>query len=98
MIYVLTTYHLRPGRLEAFVAPAYVLIDTARRSEGCLYFDLHASVTDPDRALCLERWADAQALAKSLESEARAVFGRASANYVLSSRTEIIHPDRVESV
>lgn len=96
MIYVVATFHIRPGTLEAFVGAAYVLIDAARREPGCIYYDLHASVTDPDRVVCLEHWADRTTLDAHLASPHTIAFGQAIEPLVSTSRVEIIHPERVE--
>lgn len=96
MIYVAATFRIRPGTLEAFVAAAYVLIDAARREPGCIYYDLHASVTDPDRVVCLEQWADRAALDTHLATPHVAAFGEAIEPLVDVSKVEVIYPDRVE--
>lgn len=96
MIYVAATFHIRPGTLEAFVEAAYVLIDAARREPDCIYYDLHASVTDPDRVVCMEQWATRAALGVHLVSPHTLAFGKVIAPLVTTSRVEIIYPERVE--
>lgn len=96
MIYVSATFRIKPGTLEAFVEAAYVLIDAARRQPGCAYYDLHASVTDPDRVVCLEQWSDRAALDTHLASPPTLAFAEAIAPLVLTSRVEVIHPERVD--
>ena len=98
MIYVAATFHIRPGSLEAFVAAAYMLIDAARRVPGCIYYDLHASVTDPDRLFCFEHWADRANLDIHLASPHTAAFGAAIAPLVTASKVEVIDPAHVEQL
>lgn len=98
MIYVVATFRIRPGALEPFVEAAYLLIDAARREAGCIYYDLHASVTDPDRVMCFEQWHDREALDQHLATPALAAFGEAIRDLVLSSKVEVIHPARVETL
>ena len=98
MIYVVATFRLRPGALEPFVEAAYALIDAARREAGCLYYDLHASVTDPDRVMCVEQWRDRPAFDQHLATPALASFSAAIEPLVLSSRVEVIHPDHVDTL
>ena len=96
MIYVVATFRIHPGALEPFVEAAYLLIDAARREAGCIYYDLHASVTDPDRVMCYEQWGDRAAFDRHLASPHLASFSAAIKDLVLSSRVEIIHPDHVD--
>lgn len=96
MIYVVATFQIRPGTLEAFVEAAYVLIDAARREPGCIYHDLHASVTDPDRVVCIEQWADRSNLDTHLASPHTVAFSQAIEPLVTTSKVEIIYPERVE--
>lgn len=98
MIYVVATFRIRPGALEPFVEAAYALIDVARREPGCVYYDLHASVTDPDRAMCFEQWGDRAAVDRHLSSPAVATFRAAIKDFVLSSRTEIIEPAHIDTL
>lgn len=98
MIYVAATFRIRPGTIEAFVAAAYTAIDTARREPGCLLYDLHASVTDPDRLVCLEQWDSRETFDRHLAAPHIATFSEAIKPYVLSTRVEIIHPDHVDTI
>ena len=98
MIVVVATFRIRPGALEPFVDAAYALIDAARREQGCLYYDLHASVTDPDRMLCYEQWSDRAAFDRQYATPHMAAFIAATADFILSSRVEIIHPDHIDTL
>ena len=98
MIHVVVTFRIRPGALEPFVEAAYILIDAARQEPGCLYYDLHASLTDPDRMLCYEQWTDRAAFDRHFTAPHRATFAGATRDFVLSSKVEIIHPERVETL
>lgn len=98
MIYVVATFRIRPGALEPFVEAAYAVIDAARREAGCIYYDLHASVTDPDRLQCFEQWSDRSAFDLHLATAHMSTFSQAIAPLILSTRVEIIHPDRVDTL
>jgi quinol monooxygenase YgiN len=98
VIYVTATFRIRPSTIEPFVEAAYVLIDTARRQPGCVYYDLHASVTDPDRLVCMERWSDRASFDAHLASSQVAAFSAAIEPFVVSSNVEIIHPDHIEVI
>jgi len=98
VIYVIATFRIRPGALEPFVEAAYALIDVARREAGCIYYDLHASVTDPDRVMCFEQWSDRAAFDTHFATPHLAAFSAAIKDFVLSSKVEIIHPERVDTL
>ncbi len=80
------------------MAAAYELIDVARREPGCLYYDLHASLTDPDRVMCLEHWRSRAALETHFGTPHLSAFATAIAGLVVSRKIEIIHPDHVETL
>lgn len=96
MIYVVATFTIRPGTLEPFVEAAYAAIAAARQEAGCLLFDLHASVTDPERVVFLEQWESREALDAHICSAYVAAFGLANRSYVVTNRIEVIHPQTVE--
>ena len=98
MIYATTTYRIRPGTIEPFVAAAYAAIDAARREPGCMVYDLHASVTDPDRLVCLEQWAGRDAFERNLATAHLTAFRDAIKPFVISSRVDIIQPERVDTI
>ena len=68
MIYVIATLKIRPGTRDAVAAAAQSAIEGTRKEEGCLLYDLHASVTDPERMVFVEQWTDREALAKHLKA------------------------------
>lgn len=98
MIYVVATFRIRPGALEPFVEAAYALIDVARREPGCVYYDLHASVTDPNRVMCFEQWQDRAAFDRHMATPALSGFSAAIEPLVLFSRIEVIHPDHIDTL
>lgn len=98
MIYVVATFRLHPGALEPFVEAAYALIDVARREPGCVYYDLHASVADPDRVMCFEQWQDRPAFDRHMATPALASFSAAIEPLVLSSRVDVIHSDHIDTL
>lgn len=97
MIYVVTTFTIRPGSLEPFVDIAYPAIEATRREPGCLMHDLHASVTDPDKVVFIDKWESQDALSTHLSAPHLARFIVQSQPYIVDVKTEIIHPDRIET-
>ena len=96
MIYVVATFTIQPGTLEPFVDAAHPAIEATRRESGCVLYDLHASVTDPERVVFVEQWESREALDAHFASPHLAAFAIANRPFVVSVKTEIIYPDRVE--
>ena len=98
MIYVAATFRIRSGSIEPFVEAAYAAIDASRREPGCRLYDLHASVTDPDRLVCLEQWDSRETFEHNLSTPHVVLFHEAIKAFVISSRVEIIHPDHIDTI
>lgn len=98
MIYVAATFRIRPGTIEPFVEAAYTVIDAARREPGCMLYDLHASVTDPDRLVCVEQWDNRETFDRHMATAHLLAFRQAIQPFVISSRTEIIYPDHIDTL
>lgn len=98
MIYVIATLRIRPGTLEAAVEAATPCIEATRLEPGCALYDLHASLTDPERLVFFEQWESQEALASHFQSAHLRAWAKAGQAFIVSSRVEIVHPDRVETL
>jgi quinol monooxygenase YgiN len=56
MIYVVATTRVKPEHRAAYVAGAKDCIAETRKEPGCIAYDLHGSVSDPDTFVFVERW------------------------------------------
>ena len=56
MIYVVATTDIKPEHREAYIAGARKAIAETRKEKGCIYYDCHSSVADPNRFVFVERW------------------------------------------
>ena len=56
MIYVVATTDIKPEHREAYIAGAKKAIAETRKEKGCIYYDCHSSVADPNRFVFVERW------------------------------------------
>lgn len=56
MIYVVATTKVKPEHRTAYVAGAKDCIAETRKEPGCIAYDLHGSVSDPDTFVFVERW------------------------------------------
>lgn len=63
-----------PGKGADQVAAFAKVASLVRAEEGCLQYDLHAVVDDPDRFVVVERWASPEALEAHLASPHMAAY------------------------
>ena len=55
-VYVIATLKMKPGSLDAVREGAMPCIEGTRKEAGCISYDLHQSMTDPDTLVFVERW------------------------------------------
>ena len=99
MIYVIATANVRANAREPYLQAAHTCIEATRREDGCLAYDLHQSVTEPDRFVFVERWTTREALERHFNTEHLGAF-RAVAKDCIASPTvvEIIAPHSVDQL
>ena len=56
MIYVIATSQIKPGQRDAFIAGHKTCIGETRKEKGCLSYEGHTSIHDPDTYVVVERW------------------------------------------
>src|SRR3954471_24418235 len=56
MIYVVATSQVKPECREAYIAGAKECIAATRKEQGCVYYDSHSSINDPNTFVVVERW------------------------------------------
>ena len=56
MIYVVATSHVKPESREAYIAGAKECIAATQKEKGCIYYDSHSSINDPNTFVVVERW------------------------------------------
>lgn len=97
MIYVVATLTIKPGSLEALRAPAAACIAETRKEEGCIAYELMASLDDPERLVFVEKWETREALTAHSKKPHLVAWREASAPHLVERRIEVIHPDKVET-
>lgn len=97
MIYVIATLAIRPGSLEALRAAAADCIAATRKEKGCISYDLHASLTDPEKLVFVERWESREDLTAHSKQRHLAAWREASAPNLISRTIEVVHVDKVET-
>ena len=56
MIYVLATTEVKPEHREAYIKGAKDCVAATQKEAGCIYYDSHASVNNPNLFVVVERW------------------------------------------
>lgn len=96
MIYVVATLIVKPGSLEALRAPALACIAETRKEKGCIAYDLHVTLDDPDRLVFVEKWESREDLTAHSKQPHIAAWRDASAPHLVERKIEVVHVDRVE--
>ena len=97
MIYVIATLRVQPEKLPQLLAAARIVIAATRKEDGCIFYDLHQSVTDPDQLVFVERWSSREALAKHFDAPHMVPWRAAGTQAVVERKVEIIAPEHVET-
>ncbi len=97
MIIVIATLTIKPGALEALRPHAEACIAETRKEDGCMSYDLHASLTDPTKLVFVETWETREHLTAHSKQPHLAAWRDASAPHLVSRKIEIIHPEKVET-
>jgi quinol monooxygenase YgiN len=99
MIYVVATTQVKPEHRDAYIAGAKACIAATQKEAGCIYYDSHASVNDPNRFVFVERWETRDALNAHGRSEHMKVWRKLSADFKASPTViEIISDGKVETL
>ena len=56
MIYVVATTKVKPEGRDVYIAGAKECIAATRQEKGCIAYESHASINDPDTFVVVERW------------------------------------------
>jgi len=96
VILVVATIVIKPGTLEAIRPHALACIEATRKESGNIAYDLHVSLTDPEKLVFVEKWETREALTAHSRQPHLAVWRDASAPYLISRTIEVIHPERIE--
>lgn len=99
MIYVVATTQLKPENKDAYVAGARDCIAATRKETGCIFYDGHISVSDPNQFVFVERWESRDALNAHARSDHMKVWRKLSADFKASPTViEIISDGKVETL
>ncbi len=97
MIYVFATLTIKPGALAHLRAPARACREATLKEDGCIAYDLHADIANPERLVFVEKWETREALSVHAKSAHVAAWREASAPHLIERKIEIVHPEKVEN-
>lgn len=98
MLYLISTAHLKPGTRDLCLAPARAVIEASRKEPGCVAYDLHFSITDPDKMVFVEVWKDRAALDEHFTTTHFKAWRAAIADHVVSRKLDLITPEKIEGL
>jgi quinol monooxygenase YgiN len=97
MVYVIATLTVKPEMRAELIAAARDAIAATRQEEGSIAYDLHESMSDPNKLVFLEEWDSAERMPVHARSEHMRVFGRVAVKcFSAPVKVEIITPEKVE--
>ena len=56
MIYVVATTEVKPEHRDAYIKGAKDCVAATQKEAGCIYYDSHVSVNNPNLFVVVERW------------------------------------------
>ncbi len=98
MIYVIATLTVRPEKRADFLDNARTVIAATHKEEGCVSYDLHSSITEPNVFVFVERWSSRDALEAHFGTPHLGEWRRISADLITDRKVEVVHPDKVEDL
>ena len=98
MIYVIATITAHPGKGDIIAGAAAACIEATLKEAGCLYYDLYRKTGHPDQFVFVEGWESRDHLQAHFGTAHIKTFGAAIADAVLTSKVEVVHPEKVEIV
>lgn len=97
MIYVVATLNIKPGTAAQLVAAAKPAIEATRKEQGCISYDLLHSQTDPETMVFVERWETRDNLTSHSKQPHLLAWRKASADFIVSRKIEVIGGGTVET-
>jgi quinol monooxygenase YgiN len=99
MIYVVATTEVKPESREAFIKGARECNTATRQEKGCLAYESHISINDPNLFVVVERWASREDLNAHGRAPHMKIWREYSAPLKLSPTViEIISDGKVETL
>src|SRR5882757_123366 len=99
MIYVVATSEVKPELRDAFIKGAKECIEATRKEKGCVSYENHSSINDPNLFVVVERWETREHLGAHSKAPHMKVWRELSAPLKASPTVvEIISDGKVETI
>ncbi len=99
MIYVVATSQVKPDQRDAFIKGARECIAATRQEKGCIAYESHTSINDPNLFVVVERWETREDLNAHSRAPHMKVWREYSAPLKISPTViEIISDGKVETL
>ncbi|MBR1222084.1 antibiotic biosynthesis monooxygenase [Bradyrhizobium sp. U87765 SZCCT0131] len=99
MIFVIATTDVKPEHRDAYIAGARDCIAATRQETGCIAYESHTSIHDPNRFVFVERWENRDALNAHARSDHMKIWRKLSADFKAAPTIiEIISDGKVETL
>lgn len=97
MLYVRAILNVKPDQRETLLEAAKPCIEATLKEPGCVEYELHTSLSDPNRLVFLEVWESAEHLKPHGKSDHMKAFGKVAAGCLAGPpRIEYITPAKVD--
>ena len=96
MIYVVATTEIKPECREAFLKGASECITETRKEKGCVSYEGHTSINDPNLYVVVERWESREHLNAHARAPHMKTWREYSNPLKISTVIEIISDAKVE--
>jgi quinol monooxygenase YgiN len=96
VIYVIAELRVKPGMADRAIAAARLSVAETVKEDGCISYDMHQSVTDPERLVLVERWESREALNRHLETPHFKAWRAAGSEFIAERKAEIITPEKID--
>ncbi len=97
MIYVIATLRVKLEKLSTLLPAAKTMIAATLKEDGCISYDLHQSISDPNTYVFVERWSGRDKLDAHFDTEHMKVWRAVGAECIAERKVEIIAPANVET-
>jgi quinol monooxygenase YgiN len=99
LIYVVATTELKPESRDAYIQGAKQCTTETRKEKGCIAYESHSSINDPNRFVFVERWETREDLNAHGRSPHMKIWREYSAPLKVSPTViEIISDGKVEKL
>ena len=95
MIFVIATAWIKPGTLDACLAAAKPCIAETVKEKGCISYDVHVSITEPEKLVFVERWESKAHLDAHTQTPHFKTWRAQGAEFVVKRSVEVIIPASV---